>query len=216
MVAGLNERFLLAEDAALKRKFEGLKVTIPRERDVGVWFNWPNKELANVDWPFITITLVDVIKAGHREHSGSPFELDYKPHNFEDTLTGAIVADDWPTPYDLYYTITTWAKDPRHDRQLLTRILGDRALAPHRMGYLEIPEDETVRRLEVISMNDFTGRDSNNDVEYRRALTLRVESELFTSFVEEVLRPGRLVLELTETASGLTETIPTDYNITVE
>lgn len=212
----LNERFLIAEDAALKRKLSGLQVTIPRLRDVGVWFNWPNKELADIEWPFITIQLVDVVKASHREHSGSQFELAYKPYGFEDTLTGAIVSDDWPTPYDLYYTITTWAKDPRHDRQLLTRILGDRALTPHRMGYLEIPEDGTVRRLETLSINDFTGRDSNNDTEYRRAVTLRVESELFTTFVEEVLRPGRLVLELTETASGLTETIPTTYTVTVQ
>jgi hypothetical protein len=210
---GLNERFILAEDAALKRKLEGIKVTYPRERDVSVWFRWPNKETRETGRPFITIDLIDVVKSDHREHSGGPFPLDYEPHGYESTIeedTGLAVAEDWPIPYDLYYAVTTWASDPRHDRQLLARLLGDRGLIPHRMGFLEIPEDGTTRRLDTLSVTDNTGRDSNNDVEFRRTFTLRVESELFTAFVNDVLIPGRLVIELSDTESDLTEVIETD------
>lgn len=211
-MAGLNERFILAEDQALKAKLSGLQVTYPTAKNVGVWFRWPNKELREVERPFITIDLIDVVKASHREHAGGPFELEYRPYGYTDrvldTAAGAV-ATDWPVPYDLIYGITTWASDPRHDRQLMAKLLGDLNLIPHRLGLLYIPDDQTYRRLDTLDIRDHTGLDSNNDTEFRRTFTIRVESELFTAFVEEVLRPARLTLTLSDMNSDLREEVTT-------
>jgi hypothetical protein len=212
---GLNERFVLAEDEALKRKLTGLKVTHPTEREVPAYFRAPNKEVREVSWPYVTLDLVDVSKSDHREHSGGPFPLEYEPHGYEakiDPELGVRVADDWPIPYDLLYAVTTWALDPRHDRQLLGQLLGNRGLTPHRMGFLEIPEDGTVRRLETLSITPFISRNANRDLEYRRIFTVRVESELFTSWVEDVLKPGLLTIVITE-PSGIREEIETPYTL---
>lgn len=211
MATGLNERFVLAEDAAVKRKFEGLEVTYPKALPVDVWYRWPNKEIRDVEWPFIAIDLVDIVKADHREHQGSPFSLmrsdgPYLPHGY--TLDQALidegwvpVAEEWPTPYDLFYTVTVSCKDPRHERELLTKFLGQLDLAPHRWGFIEIPEDGTTRRFETVAVNDQTGRNAANDVEYRRIYTVRVETELFTVFIEDKLKPSlvSVVLKATDT-----------------
>lgn len=214
MPPGLNERFILAEDEALKRKFEGLSVTYPNARSVDVWFRWPNKEVREVSHPFIAVDLVDVAKSDRREHSGMPYELDYAPVGFDAATinpdTEALVADEWPTPYDLIYSVTVATLDPRHDRELKHKILGDRNRLPHRMGYLEIPEDQTVRRLDIIDITSTSGRTGDNATEFYTIFTVRVESELFPGEVTEALRAinGVNILAMTETTSGLREEYP--------
>lgn len=226
MATQLNERFVLAEDAAVKRKFEGMQVSYPQPRNVGVWFRWPNKEIRDVTWPFIAIDLVDIVKASHREHQGSPFSLmrsdgPYEPYGYdadEQLIDGGWVpvAEEWPTPYDLFYTITVACRDPRHERELLTKMLGQKNLAPHRWGFLEIPEDNTTRRFETVSVNDMTGRNSANDIEYRRVYTIRVESELFTGWVEDKLRPSLATLVLTGQGTSIEEEVAKDLPLTFE
>lgn len=207
----LNERFILAEDEALRRKFQGLSVTYPRPRAVDVWFRWPNKEVREVTHPFISIDLVDLLKADRREHSGMPYELDYAPVGFDaaavDPSTDALVADEWPTPYDLIYSITVATLDPRHDRELKHKILGDRNRLPHRFAFLEIPEDQTIRRLDIIDVTSTSGRTGDNATEFYTIFTVRVESELFPGEVEEKLRAinGVNLIGITETTSGLRE-----------
>lgn len=214
----LNSRFILAEEAAMKAKFSGLKVIndwLPGkpEHDVKVWFQFPNDEVRTQTRPSITINLVDVAKADHREHAGGPHEIGYIPYGWPTPgPTEAVVADDWPTPYDLYFVVTTWASDPRHDRQLFNRLIGDRHLLPHRLGYLEL-EDGTIRRLELISVDDRTGRDQGGNREFRRAFTLRVESELFTGEVEAIRRAGTLVIDLVSDDGSIREEVETDLYV---
>ena len=220
MATGLNERFVLAEDAALKRKLEGLKVSWPRETDVDVWFRWPNKEIREIEWPFIVIDLVDITKADHREHQGGPVPLTYAPYGYNPTEGGpednwVPMAEDWPTPYDLVYTVTVATKDPRHERQLLGQFLGRLDLVPHRWGFLEIPEDGSVRRLETVGVDTLTRRNSANDIEHLRVYTVRVESELFTGWVEDVLRPGILRMSLKDRVTGFEEEVPFDGEIII-
>lgn len=215
--------FVLAEDAAVKRKFEGLQVSYPSVKNVDVWYRWPNKEIRDVNRPFIAIDLIDILKADHREHQGPPFSLmrsdgPYEPYGY--TADQALidggwvpVADEWPTPYDLYYTVTVSCEDPRHERELLGKFLSQLDLAPHRWGYLEIPEDGTVRRFETVAINDQTGRTSSNNIEYRRVYTVRVEAELFTGFVEDVLRPSLATLVLTVPGTTIEEEVASSLPI---
>lgn len=222
---GLNTRFILAEDAAIKTKFSGLQVDYPQLRDVDIWFRWPNKEVRDVVYPYITVDLADVVKADHREHAGTGHRLGYMPYGYEpvedlesDQAAAHVlgIAPEWPTPYDLIYTVTTFARDPRHDRQLMARLLGDRDLLPWRMAYLEIPEDGTIRRMDLLDITDFTSRNANQDTEFRRAFTVRVESELFVGSVKDVMAAHELFIVLTETASGLSEEFETGTTLTFE
>ena len=218
MATLLNERFILAEDAALKRKFEGLQVTYPKPIDVDVWYRWPNKEVRDISWPFIAIDLVDFVKADHREHQGGPMSLEradgtYTPYGFTPAVDPGFVtiASDWPTPYDLYYTVTVVTKDPRHERELLAKFLGRYDLAPHRWGFIEIPEDGTVRRFETVSVNDLTGRNAASDIEYRRVYTVRLESELFVGWPtgdDDLVRSETEVSSATLLFSAIREDFP--------
>lgn len=210
MPPGLNERFILAESAALKRKLEGLTVSYPRQRTVDVWFRWPNKEVREVSHPLITIDLVDITKSDRREHAGDRFELGYLPVGFtEDSVdeeTHALVADEWPTPYDLTYAVTVISLDPRHDMELKYKLLGNRALLPHRMGYLEIPEDSTVRRLDVLDVAT-TSSNSGETVQHITVFTVRTESELFPAQVAAAIRAVTVNVTVTDT-TGIHEAIP--------
>lgn len=210
MASTINNRFILAEETALKAKFEGLQVTSPKVIDVDVWFRWPNKEIREVRYPFIAIDLADVSKSDRREHSGGPFELFYEPHNYEATYdpeVGARVADEWPVPYDLIYTVTVVTLDPRHDRELKFKLLGDRNRIPHRWAHLQV-EDGTVRRLDVLDVEHTSIRDANR-TQFFTVFTLNVESELFAVTVEDLLRVTSVSLTLREIITGVTEEIST-------
>jgi hypothetical protein len=182
----INDRFILAEDAALKEKVSGLRVTYPRNIDVGAWFRWPDKELRDVKRPFIAVELADFTKSERREHQGAPFELGYTPRNAPERVeeNSTLIAEEWPTPYDLIYSVTVVSSDPRHDRELKYKLVGDPARLPTRWAYLEI-EDGTTRRLDVLGIDSFVQR-SSSLTEFYTVFSIRVESELFVSQIHEV------------------------------
>lgn len=209
MSSTVNDRFILAEETALKAKFEGLQVTSPKVIDVDVWFRWPNKEIREVRYPFIALDLADVQKSDRREHSGGPFELFYAPHNYAprfDPEVGARVAEEWPVPYDLIYTATIVTLDPRHDRELKYKLLGDKARLPHRWAFLQV-EDGTVRRLDVLDVSHTTARDAKR-TQFFTVFTLNVESELFAGTVEDLRRVSGVAMTLRDLTSGLTQQLP--------
>lgn len=213
MTPTVNDRFILAEETALKAKFEGLGVHDPRDPDgdlipVDVWFRWPNKEIREVKYPFISLDLADVVKSDRREHQGMPFPLSYVPRGYEpvaDENISVLVAQDWPVPYDFVYTVTVASLDPRHDRELKFKLLGDADRLPHRLAYLET-EDGTVRRLDILSIDNRVMRVDQRQL-FMTVFTLNVESELFASRVEETFRVLHATWWLKETTSGLTEQI---------
>lgn len=186
----INDRFVLAEESALKAKVSGLKVTYPKDIDVDVWFGWPNKEIREVTYPFIVLNLADVVKADYREHSGGRFELSYLPHNYEGDPENphlAPVAQEWPTPYDIFHFVTVVSLDPRHDRELTYKLLGDRARLPMRWAHLHIPEDGTDRRIDVVDLNSTVERGPTM-TQWATTWSLKTESELFVGEVGDVWR----------------------------
>ena len=170
--------FLLSEDKALREKLQGILVTDQKAdgegtpRSVGVWFGQPDQEIRAQTYPYITIDMIDVNRDNAREMRGKT-SAEY--------LRGDLVLDDnedfvidLPIPVNIDYQITTYSRHPRHDRAIMSQLLGVKL--PIRIGTLEL-DDNTVRRLDVL---DITKRDVTEQSKrlFINAITVRVSSEI--------------------------------------
>jgi len=179
--------FLLSEDEAIRNLLKGMKVTDQKSnanggttRDVGVWFGQPSQEIRDQTYPYITIDMVDVAEDFSRSMRGlvKPSYLP-DPGLMPDGTTDYNADDhDWyihvPIPVNIDYQITTYAREPRHDREILAQLMYTRL--PLRFGVLQ-PNDNTVRRLDVldISKRDITEAGKRLFV---NAFTVRISSEI--------------------------------------
>lgn len=151
--------WLFNEDKALKLKFQGLSVTdvnAPSGRPVSVRFRLPEYELANVTYPLVVIDHVDVTKDSSREHRGRiqlPYAPEGQPIWWPSTATSYDPAQspyitEFPIPFNITYQVTVTSRKIAHHMSLVQMIsVFDRI--PPRFGYLTIPEDGTVRTLDV-------------------------------------------------------------------
>lgn len=189
--------FLISEDEALRERLKGMTVSdeTNSSRPVGVWFGQPDPEIRQQSFPFITIDLIDVSEAKQRAMSAEQVS----PWYFKPTAFNPNTHDSWsmymPTPVDLDYQVTTFARQPRHDRQILDQLLGSRL--PFRFGSLVVREkqtgtvngveqwDATVRRLDLL---DIAKRDTVESGKrmFMNAFTVRVSSEIPTPFLKRL------------------------------
>lgn len=181
--------FLFSEDEALKEKMQGMTVADQSNptRPVEVWFGQPDIEIREQKYPYITIDLVDISEARERVMMSNGVT----PWYYEITYPELDqLPDDWTMPYpipvNLDYQVTTFARSPIHDRQLLGQILGWRL--PFRFGYLNVTEkttvvgdnttlDQTTRRLDMLGhyKRDMV---ENNKKMYMNIFTVRISSEI--------------------------------------
>jgi hypothetical protein len=189
--------FIIAEDKALRTKLQGMTVSDQKAdgsdipRTVGVWFGQPDQEIRSQSYPYITIDMIDLVRDTTREYRSK-----VKP----EYLSGPeeVVADDWqidtPIPVYIDYQVTTYARHPRHDRQLLAQLLGIKL--PIRFGILDVIEssvvdgDETTnvittRRLDVMSVSK---RDATEQAKrlFVNAITVRISSEIPLEIFEQL------------------------------
>lgn len=211
--------FLISEDEALRDRLKGMTVSDEQNpsRPVGVWFGQPDPEIRQQSFPFVTIDLINVAENRQRVMSAQQVS----PWYFEPaalTLAGQTY-DDWsmnmPIPVDLDYQVTTFSRQPRHDRQIMAQLLGKRL--PLRFGSLVVREkqtgvvggveqwDSTVRRLDLV---DIAKRDSVESGKrmFMNALTVRVSSEIPTPFVERLYKRVNTI-HITYVPPGNTSTI---------
>mgnify|MGYP006267436701 CR=1 FL=1 len=184
---------LLSEDDALRNLLKGIKVTDQKAgntRDVGVWFGQPDQEIRNQSYPYMTIDMIDIAEDPTRAHRGlvQPGYLP-APENGPDGETPYDEdTNNWyihyPIPVNIDYQVTTYARQPRHDREILAQLLYTRL--PLRFGVLE-PDDGTVRRLDVldISKRDITEQGKRLFV---NAFTIRVSSEIAQELYNQVYK----------------------------
>lgn len=166
----------LAEDEALRNHLKGLTVSDQRAdnegvaRPVGVWFGQPDQEIRDQSYPYITIDMIDVAEARERAMRGLVAPTYLEPELGSDE--GWVI--DMPVPINIDYQVTTFARNPRHDRQILSQLMFDKLRL--RFGYL-LPNDDTVRRLDVL---DITKRDTVEAGKrlFMNAITVRVSSEI--------------------------------------
>jgi len=196
--------FLLDEDEALRNLFKDMVVTDQKsvtedgpQRKVGVWFGQPDQEIRNQSYPYITIDMIDIAEAFDRAHRGK-----VNPGYYEDpdAITTGVTWDtdlhgkdmDFPVPVNIDYQITTYARQPRHDRQILAQLLYTKI--PLRFAVLNVgPNTQfgTTRRLDVldISKRDITEQGKRLFV---NAITVRVSSEIAPSTFNKLYKVQEL------------------------
>lgn len=217
--------FLLAEDEALKKLFQGLTVTDDRdnERAVEVFFRYPEGETER-SYPFITLEHIDIIHARNRQHSesdiffrtgagaspaipvGSANRMDYWPSvssnfNFKTGKDSyAYLEANEHVPVDLLYQISTFTRTALHDRQLSAKILTE--IFPWRKGFIDISADNTIRRLDLL---DWTTADLlDPEAGYRK----RIFRKVYTVQITAEIPSSRIVgVEAVETVVGGVERI---------
>lgn len=123
-----SEGFLLDEDRALRDLMKGIVVSDNEmsARNVEAWFGHPDLELREQKYPYITVDLLEIQEGTDRVHRGDLWLPDGPaPHGIPEWWGYPELQPDhqWlmemPTPVDLIYQVGTWARNPRHDRQIL-------------------------------------------------------------------------------------------------
>lgn len=185
--------FLLAEEKALKQKFKGW-VTVEDfhrqgsdARPVAVYFRYPQNELREVEFPFITLDLNDIQFAASRAHNWHHFPTTYIPPGYDDPNPGTnetTVAVNPPEPVILIFQIITWSRDPRHDRQIMQKMMTDPHLLPERVGYLYIEEDDTQRSMFRIGHQPVVTRDEDGERIFQHVFQASVFSEVWYTDLE--------------------------------
>ena len=215
--------FLLSEDKALRDLLKGLVVTDQKSdatgtatRNVGVWFGQPDQEVRGQSYPYITIDMIDIAEGFDRAMRGR-----VKPGYLPDPETqGDAPYDsetqnweiDYPIPVNIDYQITTYARQPRHDREILAQLMYKKL--PLRFATLET-DDNTVRRLDIldISKRDVTEQGKRLFV---NSFTVRVSSEISPETYTQVYK----ALQVTVTGTtdnpviGRGQFTPISYTIT--
>jgi hypothetical protein len=173
--------FILNEDKALKTMLSGMTVSDEKNaaRPVGVWFGQPDVEIRQQAYPYITIDLIDIQEALDRSMRGTPTleDMGYVPEGFAAPANGSYKQlSQYPIPYNLDYQITTYARQPRHDRQILANLITN--VLPSRYRSLYIPEDDTVRSMYVLQQmkRDRTEQDRRL---FCNIFNVRVHSEIY-------------------------------------
>lgn len=191
--------FILNEDEALKSILSGITVSDAGNsaRPVSVFYGQPDPQIRQQSYPYITIDLVGVSEAKERTHSGYS-QLTYVPEDVDPNQTYFVMT---PIPVNLDYQITTFARQPRHDRQIIAQLF-KRDRLPLRFGYLEVPQDNTVRRLDMLgfSKRDITEQDKRL---FSNVYSIQVSSELLRddlAQVYEVLYPPTITLDVSQNA----------------
>lgn len=182
--------FIYNEDAALKWKLRGLTVTDANApaggRPVPVRFRLPQDELANLSYPIIIIEHGEFYPDPEREHRGY-VQLPYAPEGFSPWYSGpdtAVVADSpyyasFPMPYTFNYQVTVYARFmAAHMRPLVAQLLTEPYL-PAKFGYLDVPQDGTVRSMFLVGgPEESYGHDEDGKRLLKTTFLIQVYSEL--------------------------------------
>jgi hypothetical protein len=195
--------FLFDEDEALRNLLLGMSVMDQKAnseggstRSVKVYFGQPDQELRDQTYPYITIDMIDIAEDVERAHRGKVKPAYYtNPTNMVDAAQGVQQVawnpelNDWdvdyPVPVNIDYQITTYARQPRHDRQILAQLLTSKI--PLRFAVLSTGPNTvsgTTRRLDVldVSKRDVTEQGKRLFV---NAITVRISSEIVPSLIHK-------------------------------
>jgi hypothetical protein len=175
----LDDSLLYVEDAALKAHLQGIVVSDLKEneRQVKVWFGFPDVELRTQEYPYLVIDLYDIQPANDRQSSGD--WMDATLRGTKEAVSGITYQYYAPVVYDLFYQVTSYSRHPRHDRSIILSMLNEKI--PGKYGHLMVPQhngDPDVAK--HMFLEGFIKRDSVEDGRrlFRNVFSIRVVSEM--------------------------------------
>jgi hypothetical protein len=203
------------------KKVSGVKVTAlnySAARNVPVQWVGPDLELSNAEYPGIYLSYAGMARATDREHRGRT-ALTYAPpglpadvqvpqdfedkdstatepwNNTFDPLTSPYVMEDSPVPYNLDFNIIVLTRNYQQMFEIIAQ-LDEVDRIPTRFGGLEVPEDGTVRTLDLLGGPETSLiRDEDGKRLIQSVYSVRVAAELALSDVREVQRVTQVNIE---------------------
>jgi hypothetical protein len=177
------------EDGALKLKLQGLTVSDPNNssRPVPVRYRLPEDELATLTYPCIVIEHQGINPAPEREHRGY-IKLQYAPEglpiwwppyatSYDPTLSPYYCY--YPLPYNMDYSVTIYCRKMAEHLQPLIATLATENYLPYHFGYLDIPQDGTVRNMFLMQGPQIEyGKDKDDKRLFRATYMIRVMTEI--------------------------------------
>lgn len=198
--------FLINEDRALKLKLQGLVVhdatAPPAGRKVTVRFRNPEYELADAVYPLVMIEHVRISRSEEREMRG-PVSVHYAPEGYPgwpdmtDPQQSPYQAES-PIPLDIDYQVDAYCRKELHLIELVDQMVRFHRI-PHRFGYVAVPEDGTVRRLDVLGGPEFSeSKDELGKRLFAASWSIRVSSEIFLSEILTLTEAQKVLLEIVD------------------
>lgn len=182
---------ILNEDKALKAMLQGIKVSdsANAQRPVGVWFGQPDMEIRDQVYPYITIDFIGYSEDFERAHRGM-ISMPYYPEGVDPGTVGQNgkgskqYMTEVPIPVNLDYQITTYARQPRHDRALMAEMLTGQRI-PLRFGEIVVPEDKTVRRMDLLGVTKKDTTDQNGKRLFSNVYNIRISAEVLPQVISQ-------------------------------
>jgi hypothetical protein len=190
--------WLLDEDFALKEKLSGYAVrNYPdgRQKNIAVYFRFPDPEERTRSFPHIAIDLVSVEFDAERAHRAMNFIIPT-----QETATPAngfvLSSDDMPLPWTLVYQLAAYSRIPTDDRQLATFLYMQ---FPQQFGQLNMANfDGTQRRADLLSVVRRDTVDSSQKRLYRNIFTVGVSSEFTLEQIQQIQLTTSAVTSVTD------------------
>jgi len=168
-----------------------------------VYFGQPDQEVRQQAYPYITIDMIDISEDIQRSMRGlvKPVYM-ADPNTMPDGSSYDSATNDWyihwPIPVNIDYQITTYARQPRHDRELLAQIMYNKI--PLRFAVLEVDDNTsqgTIRRIDVL---DIAKRDVTEQGKrlFVNSFTVRVSSEIAPELYKSAYKALEVVVTGTE------------------
>lgn len=182
-----SEGFLLDEDRVLRDLMKGIVVSDNENqtRNVEAWFGHPDIELREQKYPYITVDLIEITEGLDRVHRGDLYFDNDPPAwwGYPSLDPNHRWLTEMPTPVDLHYQIGTWARNPRHDREILRScILGGRTSL--RAGVVRTA-DGFLRRLDYLG-HVKRDREEGGKRLFNNIFRVRMSSEVPFGILEQI------------------------------
>jgi len=198
--------FVLAEDSALKTHLNGITVSDDKSnsRPVKVWYGFPDVEVRDQSFPYITIDLIDILPANERQTYGFITDTD----NLGTVTPDAnyVYTNQIPVAYDLIYQITSFSRHPRHDRSIIYQLM---TKFPSKYSRLKVyTPDGTGFTIRSMFVDGFVKRDTvegetGNRRLLRNVYTVRVVSQMTPDVANAVATKLVSTVQVNNTTSSI-------------
>ncbi|KJK55360.1 Ig domain-containing protein [Saccharothrix sp. ST-888] len=165
-------------------------------------FRNPEYELADSGFPLVLITHTGISRDTDREARGYT-TIGYAPEGLApwpdiNDPTRSPYSAQMPVPLAIDYQIEAFTRKQAHMTELIGQLLQFDRLPP-RFGYLQVPQDGTVRRLDILGGPESTEtKDQLGKRLFVAAWSIRVSAELFLSEIDHLTQVQTIALDLVD------------------